>query len=164
MRNLAQGSGYERSVAAINEVGPGAVQTRPATTWNTPGRPGELKIATNSSDGQLTATWTASTPNGTAVTQYAVTVYAQDDYLANGDEATRVDWGTVPASGELKYTTTKLPSDGGRSYAVVVVPYNELGPGERAVGYTTAAAKSPVMRCRSTAIRCWATRAAARRF
>jgi RHS repeat-associated protein len=112
---LTNGSSYTFQVFATNAIGNGPPGVSTPLTIGTPSAP--VNVAGTGGANQISVTWAAATPNGSAITGYTATAYLAglpSLSIAVGSSAT-----TATVSG-LK---------GGSSYTVLVVATNTYGPG-----------------------------------
>ena len=112
---LTNGSSYTFQVFATNSIGNGPAGTSTPVTVGTPSSPGNVS-ATGGAN-QISVTWTAATPNGSAITGYTATAYVAG--LPNLSIALVASATAATVSG-LK---------GGTSYTIIVVATNNYGPG-----------------------------------
>ena len=123
--NLANGTRYTITVAALNKIGQGpAVAANPVTPTavvKPPGAPQNLAIDATTKHVDATVTWTAAPPNGAPVTAYHVS-WRRDDGSRPGSD-------TVPAT-TLSYVIQEIWAGAPDvPFTVTVVAENSAGQG-----------------------------------
>ncbi|MEI8051122.1 MAG: fibronectin type III domain-containing protein [Actinomycetes bacterium] len=140
---LTNGDAYGFQVTATNDVG---ISTMALSTDETVPAGGPLaptNIKGTAADGQIVARWTASNPNGSAITGYIVTV---TDLTDSGSPT---DGATCTTNGATTCTVTGLTN--GDAYSIVVTATNGIGTSlaseasERVVPAGTPTAPSDVV-------------------
>jgi hypothetical protein len=129
VNGLTNGTSYVFTVVAINQIGtgPGAsAQATPQSPISPPGKPGNLYVRIKTGDTDARVTWSASAPNGAAVTVYHVSWRRDDGSLA----------GSTDVSGTAR---SFLIEDLGiqRPFTVTVVAQNSAGRGTPATFHKT---------------------------
>ena len=87
--SLTNGTSYTVEVRAVNAAGSGpASNTETATPFAAPDTPDATMFVTTSQDGQIGVAWTAPNNNGSAISEYTVTLY---DASFAGNQVTNCD-------------------------------------------------------------------------
>jgi RHS repeat-associated protein len=115
---LTNGSTYTFQVFATNAVGNGSAGASTPLVVGTPGSPGNVS-ATGGAN-QISVTWTAASPNGSAITGYIATAYIAG--------VPNLSIGLAPSA--IAATVSGLKS--GTSYTIQVVATNSYGAGPAA--------------------------------
>ncbi len=127
---LTNGTAYSFTVAATNDVGTGPVGTsNTVTPAGVPFAPGN--VAATAGDTQLTATWTAPNPNGSAITGYTVKTYTGPTLVST----------TTATAGATSKTVTGLTN--GTAYYATVAATNAVGTGPTGTSNTVTPAGLP---------------------
>ena len=134
--SLTNGTAYQVQVRAENANGDGPwSSSTSATPAGKPAKPTNLTLT--SADGELVATWTAPSDNGSAITEYKVQYKEQ-----SSDNTWPADW-TDHSHGDTTTTTTISGLTNGTSYRVRVAATNNEGDGEYTSYVTGSPAKPP---------------------